>query len=151
MKSNNILISILSALVITLTIIAVIPNFREKLKSLLVPNSRKVLATIRGDLRNDGTLVSVIKVKTTDSLSLEFYEVTDVSMQMIQKEELPDQNEGYFTFMGDATNLALSNIDEDPLLEILVPTFDENLVAHLTVYKYNTEVRRFEKIATPNL
>lgn len=147
MKSNNILISFLSILVVIITIIAVVPDFREKLRSILIPSSRNILATVRGDLRNDGTTISVIKVKTTDSLSLEFYEVNAESMQLVQREELPDRNEGYFTFMGESTNLAISNIDEDPMIEVLAPTFDENLVAHLTVYKYNTASKRFEKIA----
>ena len=150
MKSNNILITFLSILVVIITVIAVVPTFREKLRAILIPSSRHVLATVRGDLRNDGTIISVSTVKKNDSLSLEFYEVNNDSMRLMQREELQDRNEGYFTFMGEATNLAISNIDEDPLIEVLVPTFDENLVAHLTVYKYNSANRYFEKIEMPN-
>ena len=44
---------------------------------------------------------------------------------------------------GQATNLALKDIDGDNSMEIIVPTYDSNLVAHLNVYKYDPFSRRF--------
>lgn len=137
---------ILSLLAIAATIVAVIPNFRDGIRRYISKEHRVVLASVRGDLRNNGTLVAVTKVRENGRLFLEFYDVTDESMTLIQKAELADRNEGYFTFMGEATNLALANIDEDGILELLAPTFDDDLIAHLNVFKFNSSTNTFERV-----
>ena len=55
---------------------------------------------------------------------------------LIASTKLPDKKDGYFTFNGDVTNLAVDDIDNDKKSEILATTFDNDLVAHLNVYRY---------------
>jgi hypothetical protein len=42
--------------------------------------------------------------------------------------------------------MGLADIDKDHNLELLVPVFDQSLVARLNVFKFNPNTKNFEKI-----
>ncbi len=147
---------------VTLGVIISFPNLRSQARQWFRGNDRKILATLRDDISRTGQWVSVFKVREGSTISLEFYtqienpkaegtsqdEGHQSSIELIQKIELPNSIDGYVTFMGEATNLAVANLDGDPQLEILVPTYSLDFAASLDVIKYNTGSNRFELMSS---
>lgn len=89
----------------------------------------------------------VLKVKKKDLLALEIYRVDEnQQITLIQQLNLPDANDGYFHVNSQATNLAAIDIDQDGKSEIIAPSFDRNLVAHLNVYKFNPQAETFYQV-----
>ena len=108
---------------------------------------REILATASGDLLSNGSSIKVIKIKTNKGLILEVYgQNKNFAQPLIDSLFLPHMTDGYFHFRGQATNLALDDVDGDNRLELIAPSFDKNLVAHLNVYKYNLKTQKFEPL-----
>lgn len=108
----------------------------------LVP--RTVLSTARGKLLN-GTPIEVVKVKTSSGLFIEIYNLSKENVHpLIDRLKLPDIKDGFILMDGNAVNLAIQNIDEDNETEIIAPSFDKDLVAHLNVLEFNPKTNKFE-------
>jgi hypothetical protein len=94
-----------------------------------------------------------LKIQTADTLSLEVFESDGDSQKMkfFKRIVLPETRDAYFNFHGNATNLALTDVDGDGSMEIVAPTFDENLIPRLNVYKYDSERQDFIRLGPENL
>jgi hypothetical protein len=125
-----------------------IPTSREFIRSVIISNSRTILAKAEADLTGHGMRVAVIKVRTADSLALEVFENDGDSQKLrfVKRIVLPEKRDAYFNFRGNATNLVVTDVDSDGQLEIVSPTFDENLVPRLNVYKYDPESKDFIRL-----
>lgn len=122
------------------------PEVRSSMRTTLVKDFRMVVSTAHGDLTGSGVALTVAKVKTRDALFIEVYEPrSDGGQHLVERIELADKRDGYFNFNGQATNLAIDDIDGDGRPEILVPTFDHNLVGRLNIYRYNAGSRIFQR------
>lgn len=122
------------------------PSARSHMRGLLAKDYRTIVSTATGNL-NGTSEFTVIKVKTRNALNLEVYEnKEDGSSRLIERIEMPDAKDGYFNFNGQATNLAIADIDNDGKAEILAPSFDQNLVGRINIYQYNNEANSFQRI-----
>ncbi len=130
-----------------LSIVATVhPGLRSTLRNALMKENRTVVSTASGDLLGTGSTVVVAKVKTNDSLLLEVYESNpDGRQRLVERIQIPHKKDGYFNFNGVAINLAIDDIDGDGKLEILAPSFDQNLVGHLNVYRYDSIAGVFQR------
>jgi hypothetical protein len=126
--------------------IAQTPHLRDRFQNWFFESDRIILAEAHGDLTGQNDYYSIVKVKTKDSLSLEVYEIgPEASLtKFINRLVLPEKRDGHFNYKGNATNLALIDVDNDGSLEIVAPTYDENLVPRLRVFKFNRESTVFE-------
>jgi hypothetical protein len=116
------------------------PDVRSQMRGLLAHDFRQVVSVAEGDLAGGGSHYKVAKIKTRDTLSLEVYQILgDGQQKLVEKIDMPDQKDGYFNFNGNATNLAIDDIDGDGKAEILAPSFDKNLVGKLNVYHLDPE------------
>ncbi len=133
---------------LSLAVLTVLPSSREFIRSVIVSNSRQVLAKAEGDLTGKGMKVAVIKVKTADTIALEIFESQGdtASLQFVKRIVLQEKRDAFFNFRGNATNLALTDVDNDGKMEIVAPTFDDNLIPRLNVYKYDPEFNDFRKL-----
>ena len=147
MKNVNLVFrAFLVAICLASLIIAIVPSFRDSIRGWVTPPQRSVISTIRNDLFRDGRVIIIAKVKNDNWLYIEVYEqLVDGYRRLIDKIKLPDSNDGFFHFRGQATNLAVEDLDNDGKPEILAPTYDANHVAHLNIYKYNPLSNKFEK------
>lgn len=133
------------ALLLVVTVAFSIPAWREAIRDRFLSDSRQVLAKVDGDLNGQGDFISVVKVKTRDDLIVEVYTLnpqkdeTSLRARLI----LPESKDGFFQFRGRPTNLALVDMDGDNWLEIIAPTFDENLIPRLHVYHYDPHAQIF--------
>ena len=135
---------------------AVHPEVRANVRGTLRSDFRTVVSTAKGDLSGTGTLYTVAKVKTRDNIYLEIFETimeqnevgqaAAATQRLVERIEIPDARDAFFNFNGQATNLAIDDVNGDGRPEILVPTFDRNLVGRLNVIEYDNDTQGFTKI-----
>lgn len=142
---------ILAAAVAGLTLAALIPSARQKIRAWVISDNRQILAKTSGYATAAGPFVSVFKIREKGVLMVEVYTTPeqDGSPKLMQKFVLNETRDGYFNFMGNATNLALSDTDQDGALDILAPTFDDQMTARLNVFRFNQALGTFEKVIPP--
>lgn len=133
---------------ITLIALCVYPPTRHYAQNLVDRGySREILATVDGDLLNNGTSVKVIKYKGPESIFLEVVENDhSPNPKLIARIVLPDKRDGMFNLHGRVTSLAIVDINEDGTNELVVSTFDDQLVPHLNIYRYIPATQRFEPV-----
>ena len=121
---------------------------RHKLQALFDSGySREILATVDGDLLNSGKPVKVIKYKGPESI---FSEVIQPDTgELVARILLPDKHDGLFNLHGRVTRLAIADIDGNGSNVLLAPSFDDQLVPHLNIYRYNPIGKRFEAVKPP--
>lgn len=128
-----------------LALTAVVPSWRERIQNHFSKVGRDILATAEGDVLNDGSLAKVIKYHSKDGVYVEILKVgADHREIQVDRILLPDKHDGLFNYQGHVTRLAIADIDNDGKLELLAPTFDNQLVPHLNVFRYNPAIGRFE-------
>lgn len=116
-------------------------EWRNGVRSYFIPPYRKVIAIAPAMF--DGTnILQVLKVRNDTGLYLELYD----SQQILSRVKLPHRQDGYFTFGGAVTNLAIDDIDGDKMPEVLAPTYDDELSPHLNAFKYNPTLKNLEPV-----
>ncbi len=139
--------TILSVLLLTAAVLlaaALTPSLRIKAQYYLLNRGREVLATAEGDLLNNGSSVKVIKYSSLEGIFVEILKNEAGNYELIERILLPDRHDGLFNFQGHVTRLAITDVDQDGTQELLAPTFDQQLVPHLNVFRYNSSIGRFE-------
>lgn len=116
-----------------------------KAKNFFGLGNRVVLSSVSGEVIPDSSDTKVIKLKTNNGIFLEVYKKESGIFTLVQRFEL-GTSDAYFSFYGKSSNLALDDIDGDNLNEILVPIYDEKLVAHLAILKYDPHTKVFSRL-----
>ncbi|MBX3020399.1 MAG: hypothetical protein KF799_01880 [Bdellovibrionales bacterium] len=143
--------SVLLLVAAALVAAALTPSVREGVQSYFGQVGREVLATADGDLLNEGTPAKVIKYRNRDGLFVDVLRVTpDGGSSLVDRILLPDKHDGLFNFHGRVTRLAIADVDGDGKMELLAPSFDNQLVPHLNVFRYNPAIQRFEAAQPPD-
>lgn len=160
--------SLLTLLAVAGFFAVVHPDVRTSVRGSLRSDFRTVVSTAKGDLSGTGVMFTVAKIKTRDNIYLEIFEsvidhtlddesenassdtspavLESSSTRLVERIEISDARDAYFSFNGQATNLAIDDVNGDGRPEILVPTFDRNLVGRLNVFEYNNDTREFSRI-----
>ncbi len=123
------------------------PNTRLAIRGLVLQDYRNVLSSVEAQLTGSGSSFLIAKIESRDKLSLEIYQnaLAD-GPRLIEKIDIPNSTDGYFSFSGQASNLALDDIDGDGVLEILAPSFDRDLVGHLNIFRFNPDSQGLERV-----
>jgi len=144
-SKRRILIFISIIVALSLMAIALVPSWRAAVQSLFYHPTHEVLATVQGDLLNDGSECKAIKYRGSEGIYVEIRQLkSNGDSILVDRVLLPDKQDGLFNFQGNVSRLAVSDIDGDGKLELLAPTFDHQLVPHLNVLHFNPATRRFE-------
>ncbi|MBN8539128.1 MAG: hypothetical protein J0L82_01985 [Deltaproteobacteria bacterium] len=157
--------SLLALLAIVGFVAVVHPDVRTSVRGSLRSDFRTVVSTAKGDLSGTGVMFTVAKIKTRDNIYLEIFETVieqtldgesesassdseagSAAPRLVERIEIPDARDAFFSFNGQATNLAIDDVNGDGRPEILVPTFDRNLVGRLNVFEYNNDTREFSRV-----
>lgn len=140
----------IAAIGLVLVVACIYPPSRHWLQNFLAPESgREVLATAEGDLLNTGKIVKVIKYRGPEGIFVEIVDNDPEHTDLIAKIVIPDKRDGLFNLHGRVTRLAIADFDNDGANELLVPTFDDQLVPHLNIYRYNPQSRQFDSVKPP--
>lgn len=149
-KKEASLLIVLAVIAMLLVTVAVVPSLRTSVKTLFFHQNRQILAKTSGDLTSKGPHVTVLKIKSEEGLSLEVYSSeADGSLNLMAKIPLSEKRDGYFSLNGNATNLALTDIDKDGQMEIAAPTYDDQMVPRLNIFKYNPDSKQFDRVNAP--
>ena len=121
---------------------------REWIVDHLTSDRREVLGIATGTLGPEKSQLTVVKVKSGKKLQLEVY-TWDKRLQTTHLKNrltLSEPRDGYFMFQGNATNLALADIDGDGFSEIITANFDKDLIPRLRVFKWNPQSEVFDSL-----
>ncbi len=140
----------LLVLALLVTAVAITPPWRQGFRDFFNPEQRNILAKISGDLTGRGLFVTVFKIQIRDRLVLEVYNTENPeAVTLMARIVLPEKRDAYFQLKGNATNLGLADVDNDGILEIIAPAFDDQMQARLNIYKFNLATRSFDRMNTP--
>ena len=116
------------------------PSSRKWVRSQVVSERQQMLSKVYGDLMHNGSSIKVVKLKSITGIVLEFYSSAENGIRhLVTRVEIPNARDGFFDHRGQALQLAVVDLDGDGKMELLSPTFDENLLAQLTPYHYSPE------------
>jgi hypothetical protein len=133
---------------LTLAVVSLNREWSKSIHDSIFDTKRTLLSTAVGDVLGDGTPIQVIKVKTGDQLSIEVYAPgIRGSRILVDRIPLEQEQDGYFTFNGELVGIAVDDIEGDKKAEILAPAFDQQLTAHLNVFKYDTTSKSFQRVS----
>ncbi len=140
-------ISFLALLLLTF-VVALAPKWREQAQDLLWPRERLVLAKSQAQINPNGIFVTVIKIKTKQGLSIEIYKSKDVaqSMEFWMQFPLEGTQDSFFNFHSQASNLVLTDVDNDGFLDIMAPTYDEQQQARMNIFRYDETLGTFVRM-----
>jgi hypothetical protein len=149
-KISNIAIGAMGLLLVAMTVVAAVPSWSQSVRSIFFKKYRVLLAKTTGNLDGHGLQVVVIKVKTEMGLRIEVYHASqnndpDTPMAAF---DLDEKRDSHMNFRGKTTNLALTDLDGDGWLEIIAPSYDDNLIPRLNVFKFDPETKTFAKMST---
>lgn len=149
-KKELVLMIALAVLAMAVTTVAVIPSLRTKVKEAFSVDDREILAKVSGKIGALGPRVTVLKIKSHNTLSLEIYDMdSQDGTALLAKIPLAESRDGYFSLQGNATNLALTDVDSDGEMEIVAPTYDDQMVPRLNIFKYNRTTKSFDRVTAP--
>ncbi|KYG69085.1 hypothetical protein AZI87_07645 [Bdellovibrio bacteriovorus] len=145
-----VLMAVLALVAMALVTVAVVPSLRNKVKDAFLSSERNVVAKVSGSLSSEGPRVTVLKIQSKNSLSVEVFSQNEGGeMVLLAKLPLFENRDGYFLFKGNATNLALTDVDKDGSLEIVAPTYDDQMVPRLNIFRFNPVTKSFDRVTAP--
>lgn len=126
-------------------LVLLVPEWREGVRAWMGDHSRTILSQATGDLTGQGDSVTVLKTRTLDAIVLEIYENdgTGRAYRYRTRIVLPESRDGYMKFRGSSTNLVMVDLDGDGGMEIVAPTYDDNLMPRLHAYKWDPQNQQF--------
>ncbi len=143
-KPDLLTMSLTLALLVTL-IIAIAPPLRKKLTSLSFMPKNNVLSSIEANIFNSNDLYKIVKIRRAQSIDVEIFKKNDnKAFERFQLISLPNTRDAYFEFGSQTLNLAIQDMDDDGVAEIIVPVFNEANQSFLAIYKYNIIANKFE-------
>lgn len=138
---------VLTALVaMALLVVVSVPNLRKTVSEFFQSDKREVLAKATADFNGEGLRFTVMKIAYKGSILVEVFPYGDwqEEKEMIDRHQISNAKDAHFNFQNSSTNLALVDIDNDAILEILVPTYDWQQNPRLNVFKLREDQRGFD-------
>ena len=123
-------------------------DLRKVIRSKWKSQKEELLSVVQGDISGNGHFIKVLKFKTKEGIRVEFLKETDSGVrETITSAVIKDPYNGFFEYRGRAIQLGMSDVDGDGIMEVLAPSFDENLIAHLNVYYYDQYAGDFKRLS----
>ncbi len=122
------------------------PDVRTAVKGRIKPEDRSVLSVAMAQFET-GIPYRIVKVRTSEGIQLELYRSPqDSRVNLIDRVDLLFHKDAHFNFSGGTTNLAVDDINGDGQPEIIVPTLDKQLVAHLAVFQFDLTSKKLKRL-----
>lgn len=150
-KREVLILAGLALLAMVCITVASVPRIRNGVKNYFSSSQRQVLSKIQARVSGTGPILTVLKIKQGENLFLEVYKRdTEGNLVPLSKLLLNESRDGHFILNGNATNLALTDVDQNGDLEIVAPTYDEQLIPRLNIFKFNPESETFDRVNAPD-
>ena len=124
------------------------PNVQNYSEEKSRSKDREILSKIETSKLNDQIKFTLIKVKHNQKLFLEIYGHMNHGLELIETLNLDGSFDAFLMLKDRTSNLIISNIDGDPGLEIIAPTYDKRMKPILNVYKYDSQMEKIKKVNT---
>lgn len=145
-SKKNIIIGVLFLIALAAAVLSSLPTVQTRIKSFFTSEERQLLAKVEAFYGPEQTQFLILKVQNEHGLSVEIYqEQTEAGQQIFrQKFDLLHDSDVHITIDRNATNLALSDVDQDGHMDILAPSVDRNGNLRLNTFRYNSDLHIFE-------
>jgi len=146
-------LTILSLLAVVLAAVALNEPLRLEFRGWMESRTRTVLAQAVGDLNGAGELVTVLKVKSLDTVALEIYRNDSENRPIRFKERviLDGSRDAAMKWKTDWTQLLLMDVDGEPGQEIIAPTYDLDYLPRMNIFKLDGQKGILQAIAPDSL
>jgi hypothetical protein len=115
------------------------PSIRGAIKHAIKGSDRNILSSVRAKLDNSDSEFNILKVRSENNLFLEIYSTdSSGSISLVEKFQLPDNHDAYFNFGGVMSNLVVAGFEQNGQSQIVVPSFDKDLVGHLNIFQFDS-------------
>lgn len=106
-------------------------------------NERTLLATVTGRFSGN-QIYTIAKYSTYTGILIEVYQTSPEGgvKNLVDRVFLGDRKNAYFQINGESVQLALVDLTKDGSKELIAPTFDERLRAHLNAYQFDESLSR---------
>lgn len=122
-------------------------DWRQGLQKHFRLDRKILLSTVSGDLFGDGSAVKVLKFRAPEGIVLEFLGPMDTgSRPLLDRIVFENHLDAYFDIGGEASRLAVVDLDGDQRLELIAPTVDPGLRNRLNALHFNSSTKKFEPI-----
>jgi len=129
---------------VSLVTIAYSP-FRKRVQNIIRSKSEIILASAESRIFSSRDSYKIVKVRRSDAIDIEIFKKNRKgAFERFQLIHIPNARDAYFEFGSQTLNLAMQDMDNDGVSEILVPLFVENNKSFLAIYKYNIIANKFE-------
>ena len=91
----------------------------------------------------------IVKIRAAKNLYLEIYEWKghEGIFDLVDRVRLTDSKDAYYKLEEKQTNLFLKDMDNDNFPEIITPSYDKNMIAHLNVFSYDVDNKKLIKLS----
>ncbi len=117
---------------IVLSVILLNPAVKTKTMGWLLNTNKQILSQLEWEL-NDKTY-KVVKVQNLQGLGIELYKIDDGELVFLDSKQLTDKKDAFYKFDDKKHNLFLKDINEDGVVEIILPSLDKNMKARLNIF-----------------
>lgn len=127
-------------------VVVAVPEIRKKTMEFFQSEKRVILAKASADFNGEGLRYTVMKIAYKDDIVVEIFPFGDWQEEkaLLDRHQIVNSKDAYFNFQGNSTNLVLTDIDNDAILEILVPTYDWQQNPRLNVFKLREDQAGFD-------
>jgi hypothetical protein len=89
----------------------------------------------------------IFKIRTEDGVDMEIYEKDPSTyfQKLKQKFSFPDDKDAFLMVDGNSISLALSDVDQNGIMDIVMPTVDQYGLSRLNIFKYDSDLKQFSQ------
>lgn len=130
-----------------ISIVLFSPNIREINQGFLFKDGREVLSSL--DASFSGKKYKILKLRDIEGILIEIYAVQadSGSIEFVDRSYLSDSKDAFYDMDNKQMNLFLKDINNDSIPEIITPSYDKNLIAHLNIFAFDTMTGKLVKLS----
>ena len=122
-----------------------LPDVRAWVSSQIYPSERVVLSLLNTNIADQD--IKVLKVRFLNKIYLEVYHMAEAGEELVERTILTDAKDASYKMEDGSSNLFAKDIDGDGHPEIIAPSFDKNMIAHLNIYQYEPNSKKLVKLS----
>lgn len=140
---------LIAAMTVVAIIIAVLSS-SQTVRNYFSPASngttqRQILAKVFSTY--DEINFVIFKIRTGEGIDIEIYEKDPETFfqKLKQKFSFPGDKDAFLLVDGNSISLALSDVDQNGIMDIVMPTVDQYGLSRLNVFKYDSDLKQFSQ------
>ncbi len=140
---------LIAAMTVVAIIIAVLSS-SQTVRNYFSPASngttqRQILAKVFSTY--DEINFVIFKIRTGEGIDIEIYEKDPETFfqKLKQKFSFPGDKDAFLLVDGNSISLALGDVDQNGIMDIVMPTVDQYGLSRLNVFKYDSDLKQFSQ------